>query len=78
MTFSQNLEELKKIVESLEGDSLSLEESLAQFERGVQLVKACQSFLEEAKQRVHILTEDGEEEPFEDLELDEETDAESR
>jgi len=42
-------------VERLEQGDLPLEESLAAFERGVMLTRACQTALKEAEQKVEIL-----------------------
>jgi exodeoxyribonuclease VII small subunit len=42
-------------VERLEHGDLPLEDSLAAFERGVMLTRACQSALKEAEQKVEIL-----------------------
>lgn len=65
--FEAALAELESLVEQMEQGDLSLDESLKQFERGVQLTRACQTSLKEAEQKVQILLEkDGqaELEPF--------------
>jgi len=49
------MRELEELVERLEQGDLSLEESLAAFERGVTLTRTCQSALKEAEQKVEIL-----------------------
>jgi len=46
---------LEELVERLEQGDLPLEESLAAFERGVMLTRACQTALKEAEQKVEIL-----------------------
>jgi exodeoxyribonuclease VII small subunit len=53
--FERSLTELETIVEKLEQGDLTLDESLKQFERGVQLARTCQSALKEAEQKVEIL-----------------------
>jgi exodeoxyribonuclease VII small subunit len=53
--FERSLSELETIVEKLEQGDLTLDESLKQFERGVQLARTCQSALKEAEQKVEIL-----------------------
>jgi exodeoxyribonuclease VII small subunit len=53
--FERALAELERIVEKLEQGELSLDESLQQFERGVQLTRACQTALKQAEQKVEIL-----------------------
>lgn len=55
MRFSDALTELEAIVCALEGGQLDLEDSLARYERGVALLRACQSRLNEAEQRVTML-----------------------
>ena len=57
MKFEEALLLLEDIVKKLENGSLSLDESLKQFEEAVELVKFCNSKLEAAEQRVRILTE---------------------
>lgn len=59
MDFSEKMNELDKILRNLEGDSVSLEEALAEFEKGIGLVRECRQYLEEARQKVAMLTEDG-------------------
>lgn len=53
--FEQALEELEKLVETLERGDLPLDEALRRFERGVELTRHCQSALKAAQQRVDIL-----------------------
>ncbi len=53
--FEASLAELEAIVEKLERGDLSLDDSLKQFERGVQLTRACQTALTQAEQKVEIL-----------------------
>lgn len=56
--FETQLKELEQIVEHLEQGDITLEESLKLFEKGVQLARACQQALQEAEQKVRILTVD--------------------
>jgi exodeoxyribonuclease VII small subunit len=60
MNFSEKMAELDKILRKLEGDALPLEEALSEFEKGVGLVRDCRAYLEEAKQKVAMLSDDGE------------------
>ena len=53
--FEASLAELESIVEKLEQGELSLDDSLKQFERGVQLTRICQTALTQAEQKVEIL-----------------------
>jgi exodeoxyribonuclease VII small subunit len=57
MDFEAALQELETLVERMETGSLSLEESLAAFERGVHLTRECQRALAAAELRVKALTE---------------------
>ncbi|MCC7174187.1 MAG: exodeoxyribonuclease VII small subunit [Bryobacterales bacterium] len=54
-SFETALEELEKVVKELESGDLPLERSLALFERGVELGRACRKQLEEAETRVEML-----------------------
>ena len=68
-SFEASLEELEALVEQMEDGELSLEESLAAFEKGVGLARECQEALKNAEQRVQILLQQGGEEklaPFAD------------
>ena len=56
-SFEQALTELEGLVDALEQGELSLEDSLAAFERGIQLTRTCQRVLDAAEQRVRILTD---------------------
>ena len=67
--FETALAELEALVEKMEQGELTLDESLQQFERGVQLTRSCQQALKAADQKVQILLEkDGQSalEPFVD------------
>ena len=55
--FETALAELEALVEKMEQGDLSLDESLKQFERGVQLTRSCQQSLKEAEQKVQVLLE---------------------
>lgn len=57
-TFEAALAELEKVVADMESGKLPLEESLAAYQRGTELLRQCRSRLEDAQQQVRIL-EDG-------------------
>ena len=59
--FEKSIKELEKIANSLENEQISLEESIALFEKGVKLSKDCSEYLEAAKQRIVSLSEAEEE-----------------
>lgn len=54
-SFEAALAELEKIVASMEAGQMPLEESLAAYKRGAELLKFCQSALQDAQQQVRIL-----------------------
>ena len=58
MPFEQALDELETIVAQMEDGTLSLDQSLAAYRRGAELVKVCETALEHAKEQVRVL--DGE------------------
>jgi exodeoxyribonuclease VII small subunit len=57
-TFEAALAELESIVTGMEGGELTLEESLAAYKRGAELLKVCQSALKDAQQQVKVLEAD--------------------
>lgn len=57
--FEASLGELEALVAKMEDGSLTLEESLQAFERGVKLSRACQQALRNAELRIKALTQDG-------------------
>jgi exodeoxyribonuclease VII small subunit len=59
--FEKSLEELESLVEQLESGELSLDDSLKQFKRGVELTRHCQAVLEKAQQTVEKLVDNDDE-----------------
>lgn len=55
--FETSLDELEQLVEKMEHGNLSLEDSLAAYERGVGLYRRCQTALEQAELRVKLLSD---------------------
>ena len=55
--FEQSMQALEDLVGRMEGGDMSLEESLAAYERGVGLYRSCQSALEQAELRVRLLSD---------------------
>ena len=53
--FEENLKRLESIVDQLENKEAPLDQSLALFEEGVRLARACQQTLEQAKKKVEVL-----------------------
>ena len=60
LNFEDSLAKLEGIVDALEDDDVSLEESVKKFEEGIKLVKDCQKQLKEAELKVNKLMSDGE------------------
>jgi exodeoxyribonuclease VII small subunit len=56
--FETALEDLEQVVEQLDSGELSLEDSLAAFEKGVGLVKFCNDKLNEVEKKVELLVKD--------------------
>jgi exodeoxyribonuclease VII small subunit len=56
LNLEEALEDLEEIVGRLEDGKLTLDESLALFERGIRLVRLCSARLENAEQRIESLS----------------------
>jgi len=59
LNFEDSLAKLEGIVDALEDNDVSLEESVKKFEEGIKLVKDCQKQLKEAELKVNKLMADG-------------------
>jgi exodeoxyribonuclease VII small subunit len=57
VSLEEAMAELSQIVTSLESGQVSLDESLARFERGMALLRVCHQKLDSAAQRIEILTQ---------------------
>ncbi|TXK62166.1 exodeoxyribonuclease VII small subunit [Alkalisalibacterium limincola] len=55
--FEKSLDELEQLVQKMEKGDLSLDESLAAYERGVTLYRQCRGTLEQAELRVKLLSD---------------------
>ena len=55
LTFREGMDELGRIVNELEANTLELEESLKQYERGIALLRLLRGRLDSAQQRVDVL-----------------------
>jgi len=56
--FEAALTELENLVDLMETGDITLEESLAHFERGIKLTRQCQQALKQAEQKVRILMQE--------------------
>ncbi|MBS0321249.1 MAG: exodeoxyribonuclease VII small subunit [Proteobacteria bacterium] len=54
-SFEAALAELESIVETMEGGTLPLKESLAAYKRGAELLQYCQGVLKAAEQEIQVL-----------------------
>ncbi|MGB0129228.1 MAG: exodeoxyribonuclease VII small subunit [Rhodocyclaceae bacterium] len=54
-SFEAALAELESLVQTMESGKLALEESLTAYQRGAELLKFCQSRLDDADQRIRVL-----------------------
>ncbi|MDP2143015.1 MAG: exodeoxyribonuclease VII small subunit [Gallionella sp.] len=55
--FEAAMAELEQIVADMEAGKLSLEDSLASYQRGAELLAFCRTRLEDAQQQVRVLEE---------------------
>ncbi|MGL1959272.1 MAG: exodeoxyribonuclease VII small subunit [Colwellia sp.] len=69
LSFEESLAELDAIVQNLEQGELSLEDSMALFERGLNLSKISQIKLQTAEQKVKILLEKNDQQQLTDFDL---------
>ena len=60
LNFEDSLAKLEGIVDALEDNDVSLEESVKKFEEGIKLVRDCQKQLKEAELKVNKLMGEGE------------------
>lgn len=69
--FEKSLEELEALVSAMEDGDMSLEDSLAAFEKGIKLTRDCQTALKQAEQKVQVLLDEtGETEDFDSEDLE--------
>ncbi|BCV21774.1 exodeoxyribonuclease VII small subunit [Moorella sp. Hama-1] len=55
LTFEAALQKLEETVRALEGEGLTLEESLARYQEGVRLVRLCRQRLKEVEGKLQVL-----------------------
>lgn len=71
ISFEAAMQELEALVTRMEKGDRSLEDSLKDFERGVELTRICQSALREAEQKVQKLITDNNQNTLASFEEDE-------
>lgn len=57
VNFEKNLEKLETVAQELDKQDLTLDQSLALFEKGMTLVKTCEDQLASAEKRIEIIME---------------------
>ena len=55
LTFEESYAQLEEVVRQLEGGELTLDESMALFEKGIKLAQMCEARLDKAEQKVSQL-----------------------
>ena len=71
--FEASMGELESLVEKMEQGEYALEDSIKQFERGMQLARDCQQALRRAEQKVMKLAADNHQESLQDFVLPDES-----
>ncbi|HEY0591917.1 MAG TPA: exodeoxyribonuclease VII small subunit [Thermoanaerobaculia bacterium] len=61
--FEKAFQQLEKIVQRLEGEELSLDESLRLFEEGIRLSRFCHQKLEQVEKKIETILSDAQGEP---------------
>ena len=56
--FEKDLKKLQSILDDIESDKLTLEDSIQKYKQGMELSKKCQDALDEAKQVIKILEDE--------------------
>lgn len=67
--FEKAMAELQTLVDKMEQGEFSLEESIRQFERGIELTRQCSDALKTAEQKVQQLTAGADGEQLREFEL---------
>ncbi len=58
--FEENIKELENIVRKLEGGKLSLDTSLEEFQKGIELYRSCNEYLNKADGEIKAIIEKNE------------------
>jgi exodeoxyribonuclease VII small subunit len=57
-SFEEDLKKLQSILDDIESDKLTLEDSIQKYKEGMELSKKCQDALDEAKQVIKVLEDE--------------------
>jgi exodeoxyribonuclease VII small subunit len=60
LSFEQALKKLTDIVTKIESGQISLEQSLSQYEEGMELIKRCREILEKAEKKIEEISKEKE------------------
>ena len=55
-TFEDDLQKMQSILEDIESNELNLEETIEKYKLGIELSKRCQKALEEAEQKIKMVS----------------------
>ena len=58
LNFEETMKELEEVVQKLENGDLNLDESIKEFEKGMELSKSASKYLEDAEKKITILVKD--------------------
>jgi exodeoxyribonuclease VII small subunit len=58
LSFEQAIKKLTDIVSKIEQGQISLEQSLAQYEQGMELIKHCRAILQKAEKKIEEISKE--------------------
>ena len=62
LSFEQAIKKLTDIVSKIEDGQISLEQSLSQYEQGMELIKHCRNILQKAEKKIEQISQEKEKE----------------
>lgn len=57
LSYEESMKRLEEIIEKLESDDITLEESVALFQEGMILSKECDTILKDAEEKISIISQ---------------------
>lgn len=64
MNLNETFARLEEVISLLEREDISLEESFREYQKGMELVKQCNTFIDKVEKKVLMITEEGEKHEF--------------
>ena len=58
LNFEETMKELEEVVQKLENGDLNLDDSIKEFEKGMELSKSASKYLENAEKKITMLVKD--------------------